>query len=242
MDRLIPGDELSPSAAELGGVVFLDRQLATRWGQGTDWYLAGPWKQGTSQQGYQLRFTPAELYRRAIAAFQRQLVGATGRRFEELPTQLQETVLTNLEKSGQGGAEGLAGSGAGGSVGGGTIGGGEGDDVQHATLARSATGGRGTVDLDGVPGETFFERMLTDTKWSYLADPAYGGNEEMAAWRMIGFPGANAYYNSTVDNWSMDYDRPPSGIRTDIDPYGIEGDERFSLSDSALTPGGMVRR
>lgn len=234
MDRLIPGDELSPSAAELGGVVFLDRQLATDWGAGAGWYLEGPWEAGTPQQGYQLQYTPAELYRRAIAAFQARLVEETGSRFEELPPEEQDRLLTNLERGETTGGEGLAGEGGGGSLGAGTSGGtsdggSEGDDVQHATVAFAATGGAGEVDLDGVPGEVFFERMLTDAKWSYLGDPAYGGNREMAAWRMLGFPGAHAYYNSTVDNWSMLYDRPPSGIATGMDPYGVEGAARFSF-------------
>lgn len=253
MSRLIPGDELSPSAAELGGVVFLDRQLASRWGEASDWYLEGPWAEGTPQQGYQLPYTPRELYRRAIAAVQEGLVEATGRRFQELGEQEQETVLTNLEAGGSSGIGGLAGSGGGGSLGGGDpnagesggSGGGssgrEGDDMQHATLAPGVTGGSGEVMLNGVPGSVFFERLLTDTKWSYLGDPAYGGNRNMAAWAMLGFPGAHAYYNSVVDNWSMVYDRPPSGIATDIDPYGIAGDARFPTYDGPLDEFGLIR-
>lgn len=258
MSRLVPGDELSPSAAELGGVVFLDRQLASRWGEASDWYLEGPWAEGTPQQGYQLPYTPRELYRRAIAALQEGLIEATGRRFQELGEAEQITVLTNLEASGSSGSGALTGSGAGGSLGGGDpnsrggagqgqgsgsgMAGREGDDVQHATLAPGVTGGRGEVMLNGVPGAVLFERLLTDTKWSYLADPAYGGNEDAMAWAMLGFPGAHAYYNSVVDNWSMDYDRPPSGIATDLDPYGIAGDTRFPTYDGPLDEFGLIRR
>jgi len=66
--RLIPTDVLGPGAAEAGVTVFIDRQLAGRFGHALDWYMAGPWADGTEQQGYQSHRTPAALYRAAIAA------------------------------------------------------------------------------------------------------------------------------------------------------------------------------
>ena len=36
----------------------------------------------------------------------------------------------------------------------------------------------------------FFQRLLGDTRQGFFADPVYGGNRDMAAWKMIGFPGA----------------------------------------------------
>jgi gluconate 2-dehydrogenase gamma chain len=75
--RLIPGDAASPSAAEAGFVDFIDRQLAGSYGGGERLYLQGPWKPETSRQGYQLRYTPRELYRTALAA----LDGLTRGRF-----------------------------------------------------------------------------------------------------------------------------------------------------------------
>jgi hypothetical protein len=47
---------------------FLDRQFAGLFGQGDHYYLGGPWKHGTPEQDYQLRFSPAQLYRAAIKA------------------------------------------------------------------------------------------------------------------------------------------------------------------------------
>jgi gluconate 2-dehydrogenase gamma chain len=243
MSRLIPGDAISPSAAELGGVVFLDRQLASGWGVAADWYMEGPFEAGTPQQGYQLPFTPRDFYRRGIAALQARLDREEGAPFQDLPSERQDAVLQSLERA----ARGSGGRETGGSLGADTTGGGggtggngrEGDDMQHATLASAPRGEEGPeIDLDGVPGAVFFDRLLTDTKESFFADPAYGGNEDGAAWAMLGFPGVWAVYNSTVDNWSMPYDRPPAGVATEMRPYGVEGSPRFPTYDGPLDPWG----
>jgi gluconate 2-dehydrogenase gamma chain len=33
-----------------------------------------------------------------------------------------------------------------------------------------------------------FETLLQDTRYGFFADPIFGGNRDMAAWKMIGFP------------------------------------------------------
>src|SRR6202166_4076210 len=73
--RLIPDDPVGPGAVEANVPFFLDRQLAGPFGRGDHYYLGGPWPKGTAEQGYQSRFSPAQLYRAAIAAIDRH-VGA----------------------------------------------------------------------------------------------------------------------------------------------------------------------
>ena len=46
----------------------------------------------------------------------------------------------------------------------------------------------------GVDAKTFFDMFLQNVKEGYFADPIYGGNKDMAAWKMIGFPGAHYDY------------------------------------------------
>ena len=46
----------------------------------------------------------------------------------------------------------------------------------------------------GVEAKTFFDMFLQNVKEGYFADPIYGGNKDMAAWKMIGFPGAHYDY------------------------------------------------
>ena len=43
--------------------------------------------------------------------------------------------------------------------------------------------------LEGVDGKKFFEQLLKDIQQGFFADPIYGGNRDMCAWKMIGFPG-----------------------------------------------------
>lgn len=46
-------------------------------------------------------------------------------------------------------------------------------------------------DLGGIPSTVFFEQLLANTVEGYFADPLYGGNRGGAAWKQIGYPGAN---------------------------------------------------
>lgn len=103
VDRLIPPDDLGPGANEAGVVPYIDRQLAGAWGAGERLYRSGPWQPGTAQQGYQLPFTPAELYRNALRAIAQQ--GQRGTAFEKLPGAEQDAWLTRL----QNGTESLEG-------------------------------------------------------------------------------------------------------------------------------------
>jgi gluconate 2-dehydrogenase gamma chain len=68
LDRLIPSDALGPGARAAGVAWFIDQQLAGPYGRAERWYMQGPWREGTPEQGYQLRATPAQLYRQGIQA------------------------------------------------------------------------------------------------------------------------------------------------------------------------------
>src|SRR5579872_4729854 len=96
--RLIPNDPVGPGAVEAGVPFFLDRQLAGPFGQGQHYYLGGPWPKGAPEQGYQSRFSPAQLYRAAIPAIER-YVGAnfSGAAFANLAAADQDKVLKGLE-------------------------------------------------------------------------------------------------------------------------------------------------
>ena len=55
----------------------------------------------------------------------------------------------------------------------------------------------------------FFARLWEHTQEGYLADPKYGGNKDMQAWVMIGFPGARASYTEWVDQHNVKYPLGP---------------------------------
>jgi len=168
VQRLIPPDELGPSAMEAGVVSFIDRQLAGAWGAGERLYRTGPWNAGLPTQGYQLPFTPAELFRTALRGLQADLQKRSQPAFAQMAGPAQDAYLSALQKGG--------------------------------------------IDLDGVPSRVFFESLLAMTIEGYFGDPVYGGNRGMAAWQMIGFPGAHGAYFDWIDRHGVAFDGPPRSL------------------------------
>jgi gluconate 2-dehydrogenase gamma chain len=169
-ERLIPADESGAGAIAAWVPNYLDKQLGGAWGAGERLYRSGPWVQGTASQGYQLPFTPAELFRTALRAINTDLE-KQGPMFSELSAEAQDAYLKSLEKD------------------------------NH--------------DLDGVPSAVFFDMLLRMTVEGFFADPVYGGNRDMVAWRMIGFPGAYADYYEAIDKHGVKFERAPMSIGED---------------------------
>ena len=69
-----------------------------------------------------------------------------------------------------------------------------------------------SIHLDGPSPRAFFEILLKDTQQGFLADPLYGGNRDMCAWKMIGFPGARYDYRDWIGRHNEPYPHPPIGI------------------------------
>jgi gluconate 2-dehydrogenase gamma chain len=93
--RLIPRDEEWGGAIEAGVPNYMDLQLAGAWGAGERLYRSGPWRPGIPGQGYQLPFTPAELFKKALASIRAE---PSGQAFERaLPAQ-QDAFLKGLEQ------------------------------------------------------------------------------------------------------------------------------------------------
>jgi gluconate 2-dehydrogenase gamma chain len=168
--RLIPADDRWPGALEVGVTNYIDKQMAGAWGAGERLYRSGPWQAGAPSQGYQLPLTPAELFRTAIAAINKELA-AKGTPFARMTPADQDAYLKGLE-----------------------------------------TGDR---DLGGVPAKVFFAQLWQATLEGFFGDPVYGGNREMVAWRMIGFPGAYASYYDLVDKHGIAIDRAPMSLAQD---------------------------
>jgi len=96
--RLIPTDDLGPGAKEAGVTYFLDGQLAGAWGAGHQFYRQGPFQQGTPEQGYQLSFTPSEMFRRGLAALDQATLRENGKPFAELDAQHQDAWLRAMQE------------------------------------------------------------------------------------------------------------------------------------------------
>ncbi len=98
MARLIPADDLGPGAQEAGVAIFIDRQLVTAWGNGDHFYRQGPFAAGTPQQGSQLAFTPAEMFRLGLAALDDSSRKAHGAAFADLSIEQQDALLGEAQQ------------------------------------------------------------------------------------------------------------------------------------------------
>jgi gluconate 2-dehydrogenase gamma chain len=66
--------------------------------------------------------------------------------------------------------------------------------------------------LESISGRAFFALLLQNTKEGYLADPLHGGNQSMASWKLIGFPGARADFTDWVSQPNKRYPLMPVSI------------------------------
>lgn len=169
VDRMIPRDNLGPGGLDAGAPRYIDRQLAGPFGNAERWYMLGPWGMGSDSQGYQARYTPAQLYRAAIKAVDVAVGQAHGGvAFAKLEGSVQDDWLNRLEK--------------------------------------------GDAKLNGVDGQTFFEMFLQNVMEGFFADPLYGGNRDMAGWKLIGFAGARYDRRDWVLKHNQPYPHPPVAI------------------------------
>ena len=97
-DRLIPADIHGPGALALDVPRFIDMQMQTPYGHGAGWYLAGPFMQGADNLGYQLPYTPRDLYQRGITGMNAHATTRHGRPFAALAPAVQDDLLRAAEQ------------------------------------------------------------------------------------------------------------------------------------------------
>lgn len=78
---------------------------------------------------------------------------------------------------------------------------------QQETLLKAAEGGK--LELEGISSKLFFSNLLGEVKNGYFADPKYGANKGMGAWKMIGYPGMRADYVDWIEVRDKAYPLPP---------------------------------
>ncbi|MDB5656299.1 MAG: Gluconate 2-dehydrogenase gamma chain [Tardiphaga sp.] len=70
----------------------------------------------------------------------------------------------------------------------------------------------GKIALANVKSAEFFALLLQNTQEGFFADPAYGGNKDMAGWKLVGFPGTRYDYRDWVERHNEVYPLPPVSI------------------------------
>ena len=79
----------------------------------------------------------------------------------------------------------------------------------------------GEITFEAVAGKTFFMWLLQNANEGYLSDPIHGGNKDMGAWKMIGFPGARADFADWVRRHGEQYPLGPVGVAGNSRKAGI---------------------
>lgn len=79
------------------------------------------------------------------------------------------------------------------------------DEILTAMDEDTATG------FEGPSARAFFTQLRNDTIEGMFSDPMYGGNRDLAGWRLIGYPGAQRFY-SPDDIKNPDFSREPQSL------------------------------
>jgi gluconate 2-dehydrogenase gamma chain len=97
--RLIPSEGAGPGGVEAGVPEFIDRQMELPYGHGAYFYLKGPFLDNPPPTlGYQLRYTPRDIYRLGITAVNAAIQKSQGKDFAQLSGAEQDRFLAAMEK------------------------------------------------------------------------------------------------------------------------------------------------
>jgi gluconate 2-dehydrogenase gamma chain len=84
-------------------------------------------------------------------------------------------------------------------------------ETERETALRAMEDGK--APFPGFSSRMFFDALLQITMEGFFADPIYGGNRDMAGWKMVGYPGLPATYREDIKAYfGKKYDKPPRSI------------------------------
>ena len=84
------------------------------------------------------------------------------------------------------------------------------DEQRNAALKTMEAG---KAEFKGFGSAMFFNALLQITMEGFFADPIYGGNRDMASWKMVGYPGLPATYRHDLPKYvGKKFDKPPRSI------------------------------
>jgi gluconate 2-dehydrogenase gamma chain len=174
-DALIPEDSNGPGATSAGAIYFIDRQLASEYGNNGDMYMQGPfvpanltgsitidstdgtpitYSEGsaptipTAGTQYQYGMLLSNFWRYGLQAFETYCNGAYGGNFETLSASDRAQALADLANN-------------------------------------------KPTSFNSILPSDFFQEVFFMTWCGFLMDPLYGGNQGMVGWELVGFNGTN---------------------------------------------------
>jgi len=178
VDRIIPADELAPSASGAGVVVYIDRYLspgleyiyATNDGSGF-MKLEGRWREAWAERIKDLQ----ALYRDGVKELDKIAKERCGAEFKALSPEKQDYVIELLSHA---------------------------PKPQDVVLGESLATGSflQAFNDDGLP---FLDCLILHTRQGYYGDPIYGGNQGQVGWKSIGFPGPKSLKDTVTMEYSI---------------------------------------
>jgi gluconate 2-dehydrogenase gamma chain len=72
---------------------------------------------------------------------------------------------------------------------------------------------KGEVTLSNFSSRTLFSAIYANTLEGYFADPIYGGNRDMAGWKLVGFPGVRYDFRDVIEKPNEAYTLPPVSMQ-----------------------------
>jgi gluconate 2-dehydrogenase gamma chain len=72
---------------------------------------------------------------------------------------------------------------------------------------------KGEVKLPDFASRMLFNAIHTNTMEGYFADPIYGGNRDMAGWKLVGFPGVRYDFRDVIEKPNQAYAIPPVAMQ-----------------------------
>jgi gluconate 2-dehydrogenase gamma chain len=219
--HILPGSPEDPGAREAGVVTYIDNLLSHEHGFAQPIYRQPPFAEPYTGQnppeqggrtagyqtvwvhrdelpryGYQSALTPREIYRRGLELVDRYCRDSFGSSFIKLSESQQESVVSDMADGKVTPSPGQEGGG-GSSSASQTRGGGESGDEETGFYPPSL--------------EDFFTVLRTHTIEGMFSDPLYGGNRNLAGWKLLGYPGAQRAY-TPLDIRTEGTDREPQSI------------------------------
>lgn len=178
VDRIIPADDLTPSASAAGVVLYIDHYLspgleyiyATNDGSGF-MKIEGRWREAWAERIASLQ----QLYRDGVKDLDKTARERCGAEFKALPVEKQDYVIELISHA---------------------------PKPEPVILGNSVAVGSflQAFNDDGLP---FLDCLILHTRQGYYGDPAYGGNRDQAGWKSIGFPGPKSLRDTVTMEYSI---------------------------------------
>ncbi|WP_432353067.1 gluconate 2-dehydrogenase subunit 3 family protein [Sporosarcina sp. A2] len=181
-ERLFPEDKLGPGAIGLGVPYFIDRQLAGEWGSNAKEYMKGPFPQNQEAAYYENMSTdqsksgPNAVTQVSAPTPRYQTRMNRGEVFREGIKTLQDTATSKYKDKKFFELEG---------------------EQMDEILTQLQDG---KIPMNGIHSTAFFNLLLQTTIEGAYADPVYGGNRDMAGWKMKEFPGPRMGYLGQIED------------------------------------------